>query len=98
MNCFLETIAGAYLQVRSRFAPPLSDDDLLGDAEENLESYRSTLLARERDMSYQYESLARTAMAKKKAGDLDAARFSMKVGVPPPLTLLPFRPCFDLRP
>jgi hypothetical protein len=97
MNCFLETIAGAYLQVRSRFAPPLSDEDLLGDAEENLESYRGTLLARERDLTYQSDSLARAALARKKAGDLDAARFAIKVGAPP-LTLLPFRPCFDLRP
>ena len=95
MNCFLETIAGAYLQVRSRFAPPRSDDDLLGEAEENLESYRGTLLARERDLSYQCDTLARTAVAKKKANDVPAARFAVQV---PGLTLLPFRPCFDLRP
>ncbi len=86
----METIAGAYLQVRSRFAPPRSgDDDMLGEAEENLESYRGTLLARERDLSYQCDTLARTAVAKKKANDVPAARFAVQV---PGLTLLPFRP------
>lgn len=75
MNCLYETIAGVYLRARSRLVPQIEDD--VGDAEENLESCRAGLAARERDMSAQCRALAAAAAGKKKAGDVSGARFAL---------------------
>jgi hypothetical protein len=101
MNCLLETVAGAYLHVRSRFAPRINGEDLLGDAEDNLEACRASLVARELDVEHQCESLARAALAKKRLGDIPGARFAIQVPsfffeaththpFPQPLTPSPF--------
>jgi hypothetical protein len=95
MNCLYETVASAYINLRSRFAPPPSPEDLLGDAEENLESCRNGLLARERDLSHQCDTQARAAVSRKRAGDVNAARFAVKAS-PCPMRLA-LSPCFDLR-
>lgn len=77
MNCFYEAIAGAYILVRSRFVPVIKDD--MGEAEENLESCRANLAAKERDIATQSAALGRTALAKRKAGDVAGARFHLQV-------------------
>lgn len=78
MNCLYETVAVAYLQVWARFAPPPNGDDLLCDAEENLEECRSGLVAREKELAHQCEALGRMALGKRRAGDAPAARFAMQ--------------------
>ena len=60
MNCLYETIAGVYVRARGRIMPPAEDD--LGDAEENLESCRSSLVARERDLVAKADKLAKHAL------------------------------------
>jgi len=75
MNCFYEIIAGAYVRARQGLLPPAEDD--LGDAEENLESCRAGLVARERELGLQADKLARAAGDKKKQGDVSGARFAL---------------------
>lgn len=75
MNCLYEAVAGAYVRARSRVLPPAEDD--LGDAEENLESCRSGLAAREAELGRHAEKLARSAAEKKKQGDVSGARFAL---------------------
>lgn len=75
MNCFYEIIAGAYVRARQGLLPPAEDD--LGDAEENLESCRSGLVARERELGLQADKLGRSAADKKKQGDVSGARFAL---------------------
>lgn len=75
MNCLYEAVAGAYLRARARVLPPIEDD--LGDAEENLESCRAGLAAREADLGRQAEKLGRAASDKKRQGDLAGAKFAL---------------------
>lgn len=75
MNCLYEAIAGVYVRARGKFLPPPEDD--MGDAEENLESCRAGLVARERDLVAQADKLAKAAAAKKKQGDMSGARFAL---------------------
>lgn len=75
MNCLYEMVAGAYVRARQRVLPPLEDD--LGDAEENLESCRGGLVARERELDLQADRLAKSAVSKRKQGDLSGARFAL---------------------
>ena len=75
MNCLYEAVAGAYVRARSRVLPPAEDD--LGDAEENLESCRASLAAREFDLGRQADKLARAAADKKKQGDVSGAKFAL---------------------
>ncbi len=77
MNCLYEAVAGVYLHVRSRFVPAIRDD--MGEAEENLESCRANLAAKERDIAIQSAALGRAALAKRKAGDVAGARFHLQV-------------------
>ena len=55
MNCLYETLAAVYLRARGRIVPPADDD--LGDAEESLESCRSSLAFRERGLEQQLDKL-----------------------------------------
>jgi Snf7 len=75
MNCLYEAVAGAYVRARARVLPPAEDD--LGDAEENLESCRASLAAREFDLGRQADKLARAAAEKKKQGDVSGAKFAL---------------------
>jgi hypothetical protein len=75
MNCLYEAVAGAYVRARSRVLPPPEDD--LGDAEENLESCRAGLAAREADLGRQAEKLGRSAADKKRQGDVSGAKFAL---------------------
>ena len=75
MNCLYEAVAGIYIRARGRIMPPSEDD--LEDAEENLESCRASLVARERDLEQQAEKLARSAASKKRINDVSGARFAL---------------------
>ena len=77
MNCLYEAVAGVFVRVRSRFVPVIEDD--IGDAEENLESCRANLAAKEREVALQTASLGRAALAKRKLGDVSGARFHLQV-------------------
>ena len=72
MNCLYETLAEIYLRTRARFIPEIDDD--VCDAEENLESCRANLAAKEREVSAHCAALARDAARRRDAGDLHAAR------------------------
>lgn len=76
MNCLYETVAGMYLSLRYKIIQPVHDD--VGDAEENLESCRASLAAKERELGLQCASLARAALVKRKSGDVSGARFSLQ--------------------
>ena len=94
-----ETFAGAFMRIRERFGAADDGEAMLTDAEENLEACRNSLLARERDLSYQCDALARTALAKKKAGDAPGARFVLQVPDrfdPLPLLRRLLGPCLEL--
>jgi Snf7 len=75
MNCLYEAVAGAYVRARCRVLPPPDDD--LGDAEENLESCRAGLAAREAALGRQADKLGKAAADKKRQGDLSGARFAL---------------------
>jgi hypothetical protein len=75
MNCLYEAVAGAYVRARARVLPQLEDD--LGDAEENLESCRAGLAAREAALGRQADKLGKAAAEKKRQGDLSGARFAL---------------------
>ncbi len=75
MNCLYEAIAGVYVRARGRIAQPAGDD--LGDAEENLETCRAGLAARERDLGLQADKLAKSAAGKHGQGDASGARFAL---------------------
>ncbi len=99
MNCLYETVAGAYMQVRGRFAPPPDAADMLADAEENLEGCRGGLRAKEVDAAAQCDALAHATLTRKKAGDLAGARFALQVSdLADPARALrrAYGPCFDV--
>jgi hypothetical protein len=77
MNCLYETVAQAYMRVRSRFVPAIHDN--LGDAEEALETCRANLAAKERDAASQCSDSTRAALSKRKAGDIGGAKFHLQV-------------------
>ena len=78
MNCLYESVAQAYLRVRSSFffVPAIEDD--LGEAEETLEACRSSLASKEREAAIQCAASGRAAMAKRKAGDLGGAKYHLQ--------------------
>lgn len=75
MNCLYETLAAVYLRARGRIVPPAEDD--LGDAEENLESCRSSLAFRERGLEQQLDKLFKCAAEKRRQGDMGGARVAL---------------------
>ena len=77
MNCLYETVAGAYIRVRSRFVPAIRDD--LGEAEESLEACRANLASKEREAAAQCAASTRAALARRKAGDIGGAKFHLQV-------------------
>jgi hypothetical protein len=80
MNCLYETVAGAYIRVRSRFVPVIRDD--LGEAEESLEACRANLASKERDAAAQCTACTRAALDRRKAGDIGGAKFHLQVPRP----------------
>ena len=76
MNCFLETLAGAYIGLRTRMALMPRDD--LALAEQDLEMCRANLTARERDVGILILALAREALAHRSAGDVGMATLKMQ--------------------
>ena len=72
MNCLYETIAGAYISARNRLVPP--SDDEIGDAEENLEACRASMVSREVALESQVAKLAAAALARKAKGDTGGLR------------------------
>jgi hypothetical protein len=76
MNCLYETLAEIYLRTRARFVPVA--DDGVCDAEENLESCRANLAAKEREISIHCAALGRDALRRRDAGDLPAARVHLQ--------------------
>ena len=81
MNCLYESVAQAYLRVRTSFffVPAIEDD--LGEAEETLEGHRASLAAREREAEMQYVASGRAALAKRKAGDLGGAKYHLQARI-----------------
>ena len=80
MNCLYETVAGAYIRVRSRFVPVIRDD--LGEAEESLEACRANLASKEREAAAQCTACTRAALDRRKAGDIGGAKFQLQVPRP----------------
>jgi hypothetical protein len=76
MNCLYETVAEAYMRVRSRFVPAIHDD--LGEAEESLEACRANLASKEREAAAQCAACTRAAIARRKAGDVGGAKFHLQ--------------------
>jgi hypothetical protein len=77
MNCLYETVAGAYIRVRSRFVPAVRDD--LGEAEEALEACRANLASKERDAVAECTACTRAAIDRRKAGDIGGLKYHLKV-------------------
>ena len=77
MNCLYETVAGAYIRVRSKFVPAIQDD--LSEAEESLEACRTNLSSKEREAAAQCAASTRAALARRKAGDIGGAKFHLQV-------------------
>ena len=73
MDCLFEGVAGMYLFVRGRVLPAAEGSDM-EEACLHLETCKATLLAKERELSAQLESLGREALARKRAGDKVAAK------------------------
>jgi hypothetical protein len=80
MNCLYETVAGAYIRVRSRFVPAIRDD--LGEAEESLEACRANLASKEREAAAQCTACTRAALDRRRAGDISGAKFHLQVSRP----------------
>ncbi len=76
MNCLLETLAGTFMSIRSRFIPRLDEDDL-GDAEDTLESCRRSLLGREETTAIECTALGKEALSRRRAGDVQGARVKL---------------------
>jgi len=88
MNCLYETVAGAYIRVRSKFVPAIQDD--LSEAEESLEACRTNLSSKEREAAAQCAASTRAALARRKAGDIGGAKFHLQVPRPIVCVLLFF--------
>jgi hypothetical protein len=76
MNCLFEALAEIYLRTRARFISEV--EDTACDAEENLESCRASLAAKEREISTRCTDLARDALRRRNAGDLPTARLHLQ--------------------
>ena len=73
MNCLYEGMAGLFMLLKERLLP-ISNGGELGDALLHLESCKSTLSVKERELNTQLETLAREALHRRKLGDTSAAR------------------------
>ena len=73
MDCLFEGVAGLYLYVRGRVLPAVEGSDM-EEACVHLETCKATLLAKERDLAAQLESLGREALSRKRVGDKVAAK------------------------
>ena len=73
MDCLFEGVAGLYLYVRGRVLPAVEGSDM-EEACVHLESCKATLLAKERELAAQLESLGREALSRKRVGDKVAAK------------------------
>jgi hypothetical protein len=73
MNCFLETLASMWLISRRSLGlrPPVCEDETI---QENLESCRQSLEAREAELVEGCRRLARDALRKRQQGDVVGAR------------------------
>lgn len=77
MNCLLETTALLFLSIRDRCITPGVDN--LQCAEENLETCRSGLQSKEKELYNQCYALGREAANKRSAGDVEGAKYKLQV-------------------
>ena len=69
MNCLFETMAGAYMAIRSKIvAPPVEEE--MYSAHDNLERCKSTMEKREREFTEEISKLEKSAICAKQRGDL----------------------------
>lgn len=73
MNCFLESIAAAYLLCRAKMIPPQIEEEIYS-AQDSLEECKKSMLMREGEFMLEYEKLGEVALKLKMAKDVVGAK------------------------
>lgn len=73
MNCLFEGVCGIYLFLRDRLSSPEEGRDL-DDARVHMETCKTTLVGRERELMALHDRLGKNALERRKVSDLVSAR------------------------